>query len=197
MRHFQLPRSVAASAVGLAVLAGCSEGVTRTGAMEYASLYDPYLVRYATRSGEIMAVVRGNPFGPGPVDADAIADAFYLPGWVGAAHVTTHPRSDTPTNYKIVLLFGPHARGPGGDDTCAAPETQPVENASGPISLQATFCVGPRWVSTLVAAGPAAASANDPAFRALLSQVSYDLFPPYNQKRGNPSTAGCIAGIRC
>jgi hypothetical protein len=183
--------------MGLLALAGCNDGLIRTGAMEYASLYDPYLIRYATRTGEILAVVRGNPFGQGAVDAQAIAGAFYMPGWVGTVRVTTHPRSETPSNYKIVLLFGPHARGPGNDDTCAAPESEPVENASGPIRLQATFCVGSRWVSTLVAAGPAAAGVDDPAFRNLLSQVSYDLFPPYNFKRGNTTTADCAVFMGC
>ncbi|HYM32753.1 MAG TPA: hypothetical protein VEU47_15735 [Candidatus Cybelea sp.] len=172
-----------AAAIGALTIVSCSNNLMRTGAMEYSSLYDPYLVRYAMRTGEIRAVVRGNPFGPGPVDADAIAGAFYLPVWVGPAHVTAHPRPDTPSNNKIVLLFGPHARGPGGDETCATPETQPVEDGSGPIRLQATFCVGARWVSTLVAAGPGAKSANDPAFRALMTQVGYDLFPPFSQKR--------------
>jgi hypothetical protein len=55
--------------------------------------------------------------------------------------------------------------------------------------LQATFCVGKRWVSTLVASGPAAKGVDDPAFRALMEQVSYELLPPKNKKNYSSAMA--------
>jgi hypothetical protein len=69
------------------------------------------------------------------------------------------------------------------------PEAQPVENGSAPVRLQATFCVGKRWVSTLVASGPAAKGVDDPAFRALMEQVSYELLPPKNKKNYSSAMA--------
>ena len=189
--------SVAAATMCLLGLVGCSTGATRLGAIDYTSQYDPNFVRNAASTGQITAVVRGNPFGPGAVDADAIAGAFYLPSWVGTAHVAAHSGTEAPTGYRIVLLFGPHSPGPGDDDTCARPEAQPVENGSGPVRLQATFCIGSRWASTLVAAGSAVNGIDDPAFRALMEQVSYDLLPPKNKKNYSTAMAGCAAFMGC
>lgn len=157
---------------------GKTDRVIQISYTDYTTLYTPGMVQYAVPKGEMTTVVRGNPFPAGPADPDAIAGAVPPPGWLSPPiRFTTKPGPGTPENYKLVLIFTPGSPGAGDDQTCADPAATPVGPGGGPVTLQATFCAGDRWVSHLVAYGPAVTGLGDRQFQTILAQVSILLFP--------------------
>src|SRR5271156_890068 len=84
----------------LAALTACAAGPVAIGGTQYASYYDPNLIRYATRTGEIPVVVRGAPFG----DPAGIVAAMTAPAWLGSVHFV--PATGAEGGYRVILQFG-------------------------------------------------------------------------------------------
>lgn len=165
--------------VTVLILGACAHRVTTIYGDGQTMLYSPGLVPYVTRSGEIDTIIRGNPFGPGPVaDPEAIAASLQPPGWYAPFRFTTRPMPGRHTDARIVMIFNPIDRSSGDDDVCRAPQLQPIYRGGGPIRLQAALCIGNRYVSHLAAMGPPASGPQDPAFRNLMDQTMTSLLPP-------------------
>lgn len=179
-----LPPSLAKLAgvlTAVALLAGCA-GASRISMVDHNTQYTPEMFTYTGMSGEVNTVIRGNPFGPGVGDPEAIAAVFPTPAWTQPRRFTTHPGPNTPSNYRLVLIFNSQISGPGGDQICQDPDSEPVSEGGGPIRMQAVFCTGERWASQLYATAPPAAGPNDPEFRNMLGHASMLLFPPRRPK---------------
>ncbi len=170
------------SFIGLAtalIVGACANGVTTIYGQDQTMLYSPGFVPYVTQSGNINTVIRGNPFGPGPLaDPEVIAASLQSPAWYPQFHFSTRPVPGQQTDIRIVLIFNPADRSSGGNDTCLAPQQQPIYAGGGPIRLQAALCVGNHYVSHLAVIGPSASSPQDPAFRDMMDQVIASLLPP-------------------
>jgi len=170
-------KSIALPLAAAAALAACTQSNVNVSAVSYTPLYYPQLVSYVTQGGQLATVVRGNPFGPGPVDADALAAALPLPNAAAPFRYRAMTPDAARKSARLVLVFGPAAAGPGDSDTCNNAQDEPIVPGGGPVAVKAVFCVGPNWTSTLYASGPPARDPRDPQFQALMNQVIASLMP--------------------
>lgn len=158
-------------------LAACAPNNVRVGAPSYTQLYYPQLVDYVTQGGQLATVIRGNPFGPGPVDAEAIAAALPLPNTATPFRYRVMMPEAARKSARVVLIFGPATDGPGDSETCNNPQDEAIRPGGGPIGVRAVFCVGPSWTTTLFASSPAASGPTDPQFQSLMNQVIAGILP--------------------
>ncbi len=181
----QTCRAVAATAWLVLTLAACAPNGL-TGQTRHAGFYSAALVAAAAADGGIPLLVRGDPSAASPaIDAtalnEAVAVALPPPSWLTLARYRPL-RADAPaTPYRLVLLFDPAATTPGGDEVCVEPLTQPLAPAVGASTrVQATFCVGNRVASSVLATGRRPADIRDAAFRRLMDPVIEALLPVVN-----------------
>ncbi len=179
--------SLASLAVAALTLGACAHGVTTIYGQDTASLYTPSLVAYATQSGTLYTIVRGNPFGPGPGNPEAIAASLQSPGWYPPFRFVTRPMPGSRTDARLVLIFNPVDRTSGDDETCRAPQLQQIRPGGGPVRLQAVFCIGSRYVSHVAVMGPPASSPQDPAFQEMMNETLASLLPPLLNQEINAS----------
>lgn len=160
----------------LAALLGCDDPV-KISNVDRQTPYAPSLVRFAAKSGELAAVIHGNPF-PTPVDAEAIANAIHLPGWLPrGTRLTTKPTPPTPTNIRVVLAFQPTWRGVREEWLCDTSSRLELAPPGGKITVAAALCVDSKPVSWLQAEGAPAASPAAKSFQNLMNQVMANLLP--------------------
>lgn len=173
-------------ALAVLLAAGLSAGCVQTsvvGLPDYNALYSRDMVSYAGTSGEIAAVVMGNPFGPAVSD-EQIMSQIPTPAWVSARRFTTNPGAQTPWSYRVVLIFNPARPGAGDDLTCANPAAEPTggTRGDGRARVVAVFCADSRWASQLEGSVPLDGGPGSPAFRTAMQTVMADLLPPVNPK---------------
>lgn len=172
-RYLSLLSLAAALALG-----ACAHGVTTIYGQDQTPLYSPGLVPYATESGTLYTIVRGNPFGPGPGNPEAIAASLQSPGWYPPFRFVTRPMPGLRTDARLVLIFNPVDRTSGDDEACRTPQLQRIRPGGGPVRLQAAFCIGNRYVSHVAVMGPPASSPQDPAFHEMMNETLASLLPP-------------------
>lgn len=161
---------------GLAALLGCDDPVKISNA-DRQTPYAPALVRFAAKSGELATVIHGNPF-PAAVDAETIASAIHLPGWLPrGTRLTTRPSPPTPTNIRIVLAFQPTWRGVREQWLCDGNARLELAPGGGKITVAAALCVDGTPVSWLQGQGEPAASPAAKSFQNLMNQVMANLLP--------------------
>ncbi|WP_119418402.1 hypothetical protein [Desertibaculum subflavum] len=161
---------------GLTALLGCNDPVKISNA-DRQTPYAPALVRFAVKSGELTAVIHGNPF-PTAMDAETIASAIHLPGWLPrGTRLTTRPSPPTPTNIRVVLAFQPTWRGVREEWLCDSSAKLELAPAGGKLIVAAALCVDAKPVSWLQGEGEAAASPAAKSFQNLMNQVMANLLP--------------------
>lgn len=181
--------SLSLFAAALAVTA-CAAGGVRLTQQEIAPNYSPGEFAYAGAGRDMRVVVVGNPFGgDGAGFEKAVTDAMQGRHWGQRTNFTTTPGPNARDRYRVVLLFNP-PRSLNGSRLCHdAPATLPTESASEGITLFAAFCRGKRSRTEIKGYISGASGPDDPAFRALLGQVTNGLFPPdrgIDRERGEP-----------
>lgn len=189
-------RATAITAAALA-LSACA-GQVRTGYGDVTPFYDRSVVTHASSGNAFPLVVHGNPFlgVPQPRAVEAVARDMRLPGWFpparfSAAPVTNAPRGD----YRLVLVFNP-ARAVSGADACGDLRDVPVAPPAGAeITLRAAFCTRGETISD-TSARAAAAQPGSPAFRQLLDQVAFTIFPERNRDRDRDRGDNFVMGLR-
>jgi hypothetical protein len=164
--------------IAVTMLGACANGVTTIYGEDHTSPFSPSLVSYVTRTGEMPTVIHGNPFGQGPTDAEAIAASLQSPAWYPPFRFDTRPEPGQSSAAFLVLLFNPVDRTSGGNEVCQAPWAQPLLPGGGPIRLQATLCLGGRYIAHLALIGPPASSPQDPVFRHMMDQALVTLLAP-------------------
>lgn len=158
----------------LAALWGCDDPVKITN-VDRQTPYAPALVRFAAKSGELAAVVHGNPF-PVATDAETIAGAIHLPGWLPrGTRLTTKPAPGTPNNIRVVLAFQPGWRGVREEWLCDPNAKLEVEPAGAKVLVVAALCVDTKPVAWLQGRGETAASPAAKSFQNLMNQVMANL----------------------
>ncbi|MBL8669365.1 MAG: hypothetical protein JNK11_01825 [Alphaproteobacteria bacterium] len=187
-----------AAALLLALLAGAC-GPATWYPEPLRSLYDRESLSVAAKDGSVPTIVRGSPFG-----AAQAAFAETVTGLMKGQHfgpmVTFAPRDVAAprAGYRVVMLFDSDlATGPEGlcGNVSAIPivpaAAAPGTGAARTVKVAAAFCVGNRLMSTVFGQA-AAAGPDDDAFRALVRQLTQDLFPPFNPEfngQGNIKSA--------
>ena len=168
----------------LVSLAGCGFATTQW-TKDPLPLYDQGTLTYAAGDLGLRTVIRGRPFGGSAESFEsAVTDAMYGQHFGPAVDFKTVLEHEPADNYRAVLVFDapPSVR---NDRLCDDLATLPrldgsVGQEAGAVSVVAAFCLN-RTALTAVVGSTRAASAEDPAFRALMGQLTRDLFPPVNR----------------
>ncbi|HYM30285.1 MAG TPA: hypothetical protein VEU47_03230 [Candidatus Cybelea sp.] len=187
MTRCSIRKSTVATFAAWLLLTGCAGANTQVSGAYFESLYDPGMVRVAAGRGSIPVMVRGVAAGT-PGGAAAVANAMTMPGWVGQGHFVAS--GTTAETYRVVLVFGAAAVAGGTQRTCADSDDAAIPAGGDFGRVQATFCVGRRMASTLVAAGPPISDPADPAMRELMNQVVINLLPAHNPGSAKGGGAG-------
>lgn len=160
-------------------VAACAAGGVRLTQQEIAPTYSPGEFAYAGAGRDMRVVIVGNPFGGDRSSFErAVTDAMQGQHWGQRPNFTTTPGPNARERYRVVLLFDP-PRSLNGARLCReAHSTLPSESAGEGIVLFAAFCRGKRSRTEIKGYISSAAGPDDPAFRALVGQVTNGLFPP-------------------
>lgn len=180
MRHL---RRIVVFGLGLAFLAACTgeimqSRIERPGANLYFS--------QGARSGEMLAVVVGNPFSaPKPVVEQAVTDAMQGKHHGPRTRFTTRPGPDARTNHRIVMAFNtPRSFHP--DRLCGDPAAIPSEPTGERLRLYAGYCVENALYSQARISIPATQSPDDPRFHHMIASAMWELVPfrdPFDDNR--------------
>jgi hypothetical protein len=165
----------------LAGLAACAATTTNS---SVNTGYTVDALRYAASKGYLLTEVRGNPFTvPQPAFAEAVTRAMY-----GHHHgpdvpfvTTAPPQSSSP--YRVVLVFDPAAV-VDAHELCLGAASPVEPPRPGAVRLVAAFCEPDGALTWVHASGPPASGPDDPAFQALIAQVTNELFPPTSPNLG-------------
>lgn len=175
--------SVCALVIGGAVaLAGCasSEGVVLS--PRQLAAYDLADLPYVADRG-LLAEIRGNPFGQDDAALAAeVKDALARRHFGPVFPVHTERPQGFVSPYRVVMVFDP-APYAGRASLCErAPASQPNGER---VRVRAAFCASDQLLSYVSGSVVGAAGPEDPRFRHLLTLIATELFPPYDNRRGD------------
>jgi hypothetical protein len=173
------------------LLAACAPGNVRLSQQYVLTTYSPGEFAHAAAGRDLGVVVAGNPFGGGDQETFArqVTDAMQGQHWGQPTNFTATPGPSARGIYRVVMLFGPPpsanvARLCGADLASLANQRQ----GEG-IELMAAFCRDDTTRTGITGNISGASGPDDPAFRALVGQVTNGLFPPERDRerdRGDP-----------
>lgn len=171
-----MPKMFPLSVAAAALLAGCA-GQPIVHSAYLADDYEKEVLNYAAKQGGMLTEITGNPFA---------ADSAALSREVTVAFEEAHFGVDLPffteapedyrSPYKVVVLFNP-APGVGAPAVCAGSD-RPVLPPEGRIKVLAVFCSAEQRVNSAYGSLAGATGPDDPAFGALMRQISLSIFPP-------------------
>jgi hypothetical protein len=172
--------AVAITLVAAAV--GCAAGDGVVLSPRQLAAYDVSDLPYVAGHG-LLAEIAGAPFAAADgqlrtVVVDALARRHFGP--VFPVH-TARPKGFV-SPYRVVMVFHP-VPAPGRATLC---ERVPRSQADGErIRVSAAFCAGEQLLSSIRGSVAAVEGPGDPRFRRLLSQISTELFPPFDDRGAN------------
>jgi len=187
-----MSRFAMAIALGAATLLGaCSS--SRVVSDNVSTAYSPLEFSAGASGRDLATEVYGNPFAMDQTSFDrSVTDLMQGKHFGPPTHFTTTPGDSANRRYKVVMVFNP-AENIVNQQICSggpiATNTQPGQ----PIRLQAAFCRGGTLTSTNGWA-PAVTSPQDPAFRSLIADTTFELFP---LRDPNHSDNNCSMGLGC
>lgn len=175
MRHLH-SRGFWAFLAAIPLLAACG-GAPIIYRSYYSSAYYPGHVELAATSGDVLVLIRNNPFTSDPNNAAVIA-AMQERNLGPRLRLSQVPRVDDKYGYKVVVDFRSASINYG--DLCRSqPDSRAQRPAGEDIRAAAAFCVGDLLLSD--AAGAVSASEpTDPRFRRLMADIMTALTAPYN-----------------
>ncbi|HYH40173.1 MAG TPA: hypothetical protein VD860_18280 [Azospirillum sp.] len=154
-------------------LAACGERVV---ADEPSPAYTLAEVAYAASNRDLRVVVQGNPFGGDPQAFGQVVTGMMQNRIMGVdTNFTTTPGPSARPDYRVVLAFNV-ARNELNSALCANPAL-PTKPPGGPIIVQGAFCRGGGPLSSATGWLDQPKSVQDPAFRDLIADMTYSLFP--------------------
>ena len=165
-------RPLALLAGALALLAGCSDGVT-TYRSEGAG--NPGLQLYApdaALNGSNLALIRNNPF-PGDPAGLAIVGVMNANNPMQLYRFALAPQPDW-NGYTVILVFGETPV--GNQNFCQNTTLPPRPTAPGQTAVVADLCYGPQLITEVYGHTSAVSGPDDPRFAALIGGVLEDLF---------------------
>ena len=191
-----MARFVTAAAPALALtfalaLSACSG--SRVVSDNVSTAYSPLEFSSAAGGRDLATEVYGNPF---PIDQSSfdqtVTDLMQGKHFGPPTHFTTTPNESANRRYKVVMVFNP-AENIANPQICGGGPITTDKRPGQPIRLQAAFCRGGTLTSTNGWA-PAVASPQDPAFRSLITDTTFELFP---LRDPNHSDSNCGMGLDC
>ena len=158
-------------------LAACAGGASVLPG--YTGNYNPSLLRYAAGTGDMYTEIIGNPFG---APEEKLASA--VTGTMFGAHFGPDIRFNTkrdPGNtspYRVVVLFNP-GRNVTPPMLCENSQ-QPSRTDAATLRVMLAFCSGGYRETSVTGRMDPVSSPDDARFRALIRQMTGQLFPPRN-----------------
>lgn len=169
---------VAASALLAGAVTGCAGGIVSP--TDVGGSYDSRMLNYVAGKGDLYTRVIGNPF-----KADKAALESAVTGTMYGAHFGQPIRFNTARNpentspYHVVVLFNP-SRPVTAAQICADPAGQPTNAAGAGLRVVMTFCSSDYYETSVSGQLGQARGPDDPAFRALIRQMTTEMLPPRN-----------------
>lgn len=164
----------AALAVGLSACAG---GVVDQ--VQVSGGYDPFTLNYIATKSSLYTQIVGNPF---EVPKDQLDSA--VTGTMYGAHFgqpvrfsTTHDPDNT-SPYRVVVVFNP-GRIANPNKLCQNAQ-QPTRDSAGVMRVTMAFCSASEYETSVSGRLRGVTDPNDPAFKALIRQMTLQLFPNNN-----------------
>ncbi len=158
-------------------LAACAGGIVDT---PYNGTYDPSMLRYVSGKGALYTQIVGNPFGASKDKVESV-----VTGTMFGAHSGPDVRFSTkrdPGNtspYSVVLLFNP-APSVTAIQLCKNPDPQLARAVSGQTRVMLAFCSSGYRETSVTGRISGVTDPDDAAFRALIRQMTMQLFPRKN-----------------
>lgn len=168
------------SAAALAI-AGCAQGVIVYEPV-YQQLFTDGDFESATLTGELRTAVHGSPFAQaGAGDGIAAATTSAMKGANRGKEVvfTTSPKGKGSGGYHVVMLFNP-LLAVSPEEICAGADGLGEKPGPGAVRLMSGFCFHDTLLSTAGGRISGASGPKDPAFQALVRDVTLSLFPAYD-----------------
>jgi hypothetical protein len=135
---------------------------------------------YASRNGEIETAVVGNPLGESPDFAAVVLEHMHNANRGRPVRFVAEPQNAGSAPYHVIVVFN-HRPNLAADAACSRSNSTPTEPASESITLLAVFCNGAQALSSAIGTARMVETPQDRRFRSLVRQVTYALFPAYDQ----------------
>jgi len=172
-------RFAKAVSLGMALLLGaCSS--SRVVSDNVSTAYSPLEFSAGAGGRDLATEIYGNPFNMDQASFDrAVTDLMQNKHFGPPTHFTTTPNDSANRRYKVVMVFNPVENIISSQVCGGGPIPTSVEPGQ-PVRLQAAFCRGGALTSTNGWA-PAVASPQDPAFRSLIEDTTFEFPDPRPQ----------------
>ena len=143
---------------------------------------------YAAADGEMNTVVVGNPFDMPQSALDRIVtDAMQGNHHGPRTTFTTTPSPDARPQYRIVMMFD-RPRNMNRQQLCGPREHLTPEPRGGRLHLATAFCARNQLLSWVDSSIPTPASPDEPAFRRMIANATFNLIPARDDDPGNRSS---------
>jgi len=168
----------------LLALTACAAGDVMVN-QRYLGRYSLADRNYAASRGLNTEII-GNPFTAAEDDLRSVVVEEIRDGHFGQPFRMLSEDQADRSIYKVVFLFGQQPSGYRA--ICAA---EPGDGApaggggGGEIRVRAAFCAGDALLTSTRGRVLGARSPDDPRFRRLISQIGFELFPPFDDKIGD------------
>lgn len=172
---------------GMITLAGCADGGSVVLSPRRMAAYDVGSLSYVADRG-LLAEIVGNPFKTDKQGLDAVVSEVLSSHHFGPVFpVVTEPSPDFRSPYRVVMVFNP-APAAGRATLCErVPESLPPGDV---VRVAAAFCASDKLLTSLKGSISGASGPDDPRFRRLIGLVSLELFPPFDDRRGDEAFLG-------
>lgn len=172
----------------LAALSACAGSTITQPA--YVGTFNPLTLGYIAGKGPLYTQIVGNPFPASDEELGRIITSTMVGAHFGPEIQFTTERDPTnPSPYRVVMVLNP-GQGVDPRGMCrSAP--QPTDSTPGPtvgpLHVTAALCAGKYRETSLSGSIAAVNSPDDAAFRALIRQMTTELFPPRNPNLMDPN----------
>ena len=161
-------------------LTACAGGIVDT---PYTGTYDPAMLRYVAGKGDLYTQIVGNPFNTSKDKVESVVTGTMFGAHFGPdVRFSTTRDPDNTSPYSVVLLFNP-APSVTAIQLCADPDPQLATATSGQTRVMLAFCASGYRESSVTGRVAGVTDPNDAAFRALIRQMTVQLFPRKNPDR--------------
>ncbi len=164
----------AAIAVSVAVLiTGCSAPTTYKWDWQQ---WSPNTLGYAAGQGALLTKIRGNPFDAPKDEVDAaITSTMYKSHFGPPVPFVTEAPQGYISPYRVVMVFDP-AETISPKELCTG-DPKPSERSEDTIKIAAAFCSRDTFETSVWGRVARTATPEDPEFKALIRQMTTQLFP--------------------
>jgi len=168
----------------LAALAACVGGGMTQPA--YIGTFSPQTLNYIAGKGPLYTQIVGNPFSVTDEEVGRIITSTMFGAHFGPKIQFTTERDPMNTSpYRVVMVLNPGS-GVNAGNICRGEQTSMAGPASGSVRVTAALCAS-QDRETSLSGSIAASSPEDPGFRALIRQMTSELFPPRNPNLMDPN----------